>query len=124
MVVYYGVYCVVSECWLAFVLSLQLLPIPGDRWHRYVPEPIGRVVNGTGETALRRQVGGQRCQRFCIITRIIGELDCYGFGRALRYSVMQVFDRTFGLNALVVPHKTHAFGQTCRRTDFSIEGTI
>lgn len=119
----------VAVCGMFVVLSVCLslshrLPIPGDGWHRYVPEPICRVVNRPGEAALWWQIGCQRRQRLCIITGVIGELDCYGFGRALRNSVVQVFDSPLGLYALVVADKPYSFGQTCRRTDFSIEGTI
>ena len=112
------------SCVECYLLCICVLPIPGDRWHRYVPEPIGRMMNGTGEAALWWQIGCQWCQSLCIITGIVGELYGYGFCRALGNSVVQVFDRPLGLYALVVSDKPYSFGQTCRRTDFSIEGTI
>lgn len=50
---------------------------------KYLPEPAGRMMNGSGKASIRlwRQVGGQRRQRLVqIAAGIVGKLDGNWFG--------------------------------------------
>ena len=66
-----------------------------------------------------RQVGrhGRDGQLGLVGTRRVGEFDCDGFRRALRYCAVQLFDGHLRLHALVKPDEADPFGKTCHKDD-------
>lgn len=89
--------------------------LPGYGRQGYVPEAVGRVVNGARKPSLRGEVGSQGRDSLGVVAWIVGELDGDGLRCPLRNSVVQMLDGPLSLDALVEADEANAFGETWKR---------
>lgn len=71
------------------------------------------MVDGAGESALRRQVGGQRWYGLGVVARVVGELDGDLLDASVRNGVVQLVDGPLGLMSLVEPDEADTLRQAC-----------
>lgn len=89
--------------------------LPGYWRQGYVPEAVGRVVNGARKPSLWGEVSCQWRYGLGVVAWVVGELDGDGLRRPFRDGVVQMFNGSLCLDALVEADEAHAFGETWKR---------
>lgn len=89
--------------------------LPGYWRQGYVPEAVGRVVNGARKPSLWGEVCCQWRYGLGVVAWVVGELDGDGLRCPFRNGVVKMFNGSLCLDALVEADEAHAFGETWKK---------